>query len=550
MTLNFGPALVNPLKYEFDPNSLEQGAFMVYGNDMLAEVGVPIVPPLAGGPAVRDYEFFENAVNGPSGTLILPSGPENRNFRVTFTFLANIGAQVLRFEVIGRISVAQNAPNGFQTSTISSLAFVQAILAAHPGATYAGAEPDSIRVARLFDQVSGAFSATNPFEFAVPQNGSNVDELGLVLLNPNGYNYEQVMANGRTVPLVARVDYDVYDWRVLREDFRIPDSIPSNYHLPVGNLKVAGGTDVDGQPYTGMGFNVPDGNGNYGPASDLVLMDIQTGGVYLYNASNPADPTPPAGPVNEFAVDPTKSSYTVDKSLGIIRFNDFDRNFSNGLQLQLLLPGATSPVTVSAAGRAVRALYMARNEWAVQVYKAAEQYFTTYATPTSDSFYVGSSAAAYGFTAPAGENPALATHRIYFPEADDGRKVVIDTIWFQWRDSGNAVHTDCLQSQAFTIGRDRTTNDFDPYIDIAQAASDFATPLNGGLAPTIVGFDFSTYGYAVRGVKGASVNVRVLWNPNTFILGPDSPTNFNSYDKWAQGYRRQSTETFLTKGVE
>ncbi len=528
MTLNFGPVIL-------DAN--HQSTFLVYGNDMLAQYGKP------GTAGVRDSEYFLVSPDLPSGTITLPSGPAVRNYRLALTFVERVGSQNVRRETVGLVvTVAANAPNGYQTFSLGTLLGIPA--------SYVGAEPDSIRAARLFEDVTatgfspnGVKPTADPYEYQLIS-----PELGVVMFNPAGYNYSMDLRNGRQLPLTARVDYDVYDWRVLREDFRIPDSLPSNYHLPLGSLKVMNTNDVDGQLFTGMGFTVPNGAAGYSPATDFVLMDVQTGGVYLYDYKNPADPTPPAGPLNEFAVDPTKSSYTVDKSIGVVRFNDLNRNPGDGLQLQLLLPGANAPVTVNASGRAVRALYMAKDEWAVQVYKAAEQYYTTYAAPTNDSYYVGTSAGYYGLAAPAGENTALSSHRIYFSEADSGRKVVVETIWFHWSD-GSGNHTDALQGQAFSIGRDRVTNDFDPYIDINQAAADYVAATYG-TAATNIGLDFASYGYAVRGVKGASVNVRVLWNPNYLNLTADGATNMKNLDRWAQGYRKQSTETFLTKGAQ
>lgn len=535
MTLNFGPVLFDP-RYQND--------FIVYGNDMAPQYGVP------GPSGVLDYQFYLNNADHANGTITLPSGPAQRSYRLTFTWTEVKAGQIIQKERLGQIIVvAANQPNGYQTFSFANIVDPEPTV---DGATYAGVLPDSVRSARVFEDVTttgfspnGTKPIADPYEYMLPQDGANVkDSLGMVLFNPAGYNYQETFENGRRVPLVARVDYDVYDWRVLKEDFRIPDTVPANYTLPVGNLKVQGGADVDGTTFNGMGFNVPNGPGGYVPGKDFVLMDVQTGGVYLYDPTNPADPTPPAGPVNDFAVDPTKSSYTVDKSRGVVKFNDFDRNPANGLQLRLLYPDGTVG-TVDAANRAVRALFMARNEWAVQVFKAAEQYHTTYLLPTTDTFYVGSSAAAYGLPAVAGENPALSPHRIYFPEAEDGRKVVVDTIWFDWTD-GSGTHTDALQAQAFTIGRDRGTPDFDPYIDIAQAASDYVAASYGSV-PTSVAFDFAKYGYAVRGVKGASVNVRVFWNPQTFALTPSSATNFQNFDRFAQAYRHQSTESFLTR---
>jgi len=552
LTLAFGPILYDPQFLLYADGTY---GLLVYGNDMAAQYGVPGVA------GVREYEYFLNQPQTTTGTLTLPApvlatNTPKRRYRVSFTFSESFNGKIVEkpaATVLDVDPVVAGTP-AYQTFSLNAVLTSLGLLDA--GATYIGAEPDSIRVARVYQDVTGIGFSPNaakpeadPYEYIVPQdsNGRKL-ALGVVYLNPQGYNHEIVYDNGRRVPLVARVDYDVLDWRILHEDFRIPEITPANYRLPMGALKVYGNIDVDGVPFTGLNLVVPSGGANFVAARDFVLMDLQTGGVFLYDSSNPGDPTPPAGPLNDFAVDPTKSSYTVDKSRGTVRFNDYDRDDTNGLQLRLLLPDG-SVQTVSAAGRAVRAFYEAKNEWAVQPFKAAESYSRTFGLPGVSNYYVGTSSTYYGYPAVPGENAALASHRIYFPESENGRKVVIDTIWFDWADASNVVHTDALQGQAFSITRDRITGDFDPYVDIAQTASEYVQSTYG-VTPAAVQFDFAKYGYAVRGVKGASVNVRVFWNPQSFHLDSDSATNFQSWDKFQQGYRRQTTETFLTRGVQ
>ena len=62
---------------------------------------------------------------------------------------------------------------------------------------------------------------------------------------------------------------------------------------------------------------------------------------------------------------------------------------------------------------------------------------------------------------------------------------------------------------------------------------------------TIPGTDV---GYAVRRVKGASVAVRVLWNPSFWSLGSDPAENNLKFERWSQDWRRTVVETFLQRG--
>lgn len=501
MVLQFGPVLL-------DPNY--QNTFLVYGNDM---VGINGLPGTAG---VLAYQFFLDNGDLPTATISLPAGPQVRRYRLALAYNELVGATLVRRESVGVVvTVGANAtPGAYQTFQVGAVLGIPA--------SFRGLEPNSLRVARLFDDVSaGSFDPTNPYEYQLGPG-----QLGVIFFNPAGYNYEELRNDSRRVPLIARVDYDVFDWRVLREEFRIPDASINSYKLPVQSLKILGNSDTDNTTFNGMRFTVPNGAGGASASSDFVLLDVDSGGVYLYDASNPADPTPPVGPVNDYAVDPTKSSYTVNKSDGLIRFNDYDRDPSNGVQLRLLLPGAASAVTVNAAGRTVRALYMGRAEWAVQIIKAAERYSLTYGAPLSQSYYLGGASAAYGFAAPAGETAASAT-RIYFPNCDYNRQVLVDEIWY--RRAGDTSPRSMTAVRLRITGKDS----LGVYADIRDED------------PLAANFDFFSYGYAARGVKGASVNVRVLWNPEFLKFNAGTP--LDQFDKWNRTTRKSTTETYLQK---
>ena len=98
-----------------------------------------------------------------------------------------------------------------------------------------------------------------------------------------------------------------------------------------------------------------------------------------------------------------------------------------------------------------------------------------------------------------------------------GRKVVIGEVYY--RDGGGNLKI--LRDQDFVI-RNTPADPLGPYVDITDV---------DGTATTL---DFygnpygSAYGYAVRRVKGASVAVRVLWNPSFFSITSDSATNMQA----------------------
>ena len=332
------------------------------------------------------------------------------------------------------------------------------------------------------------FTANQPYEYQLLDS-----RLGVILFNPAGYNYKEPR-QGRQVPLVARVNYDVLDWRIIRDEFRVSDQPPYQQRLQIGNLKIQGNRGPDGLTYNGLDVPVADGSGNF-VTRDFLLLDMTSGGVYM------------------------PDSYQVDKSVGLITYIDVAPG-TPGMQMNLILPGQSAPTTVNAFGRAVRALYQANKEWSVQVMKAPARFNQTFSPPSIAQYYIGTSGLAGG-------QPT----RIYFPLADVGRKVVIGEIWY--RDLGGNLHV--MRDQDFVI-QNAPLDPLGPYIEIRNADSNAAA------------FDFNTNGFAVRRVKGASLAVRVLWNPSAFNLTGDPDDNQRRYEQWSRDWRRTLVETFLPQG--
>jgi len=177
-------------------------------------------------------------------------------------------------------------------------------------------------------------------------------------------------------------------------------------------------------------------------------------------------------------------------------------------------------VIPDARGRAIRVFYQSTQEFQVQVLKAAARYVGVSGVP-------GTGQAALG-------NPAVVDQRtkLFFSWSELGRKVNIGEAYYN--DGTNVVGPVTFSS---VINAPKAGDSVQlPSIDIA---SEF---------PAAVRFDGSKYGFAVRYVRGASVAVRVLWNPGKFTLGTDTAVNMNAFDKWGQGWRRSVTETYLQKG--
>lgn len=501
LTLTYAPVLVSqPAHSTVQYNQ----AFEIYGPDLIGSQGAPTV-----GTTYPDYEFFIQDSDTSTPTLQMPratgdaAGADNRTYRYTLTAWVIKAGVTSRREVTGTMMINSAPGGGFLPVSVATLPNV--VLG---GETLASVEPESIRIAQLFTPImSGNFSydpsdATKKPIRAYEYKIVGSPELGQVLFSPAGYNQFQSRPEGR-VPLTARATYDVYDWRIIHDDFRIPAATPLQYKLTLSSLRVLGRNQADGTPYTGLGLQLPRFGGApvvYDYEHDFALIDTETGGVYL------------------------PESYRIDSSAGILTFIDQDSNLSNGLQMKLVYPGSTVVSTIDAAGRSVRALYMANNDWSVQVMKASSLYTQNApidSMPQAMQYYVGGSSGSLGGSAT----------RVYFPWADLGQKVKIEEVVYT---DGTSIKT--LKDQDFLVSKVAADPFGLPSVDIKDFDS------------SAVSFDSSTYGYAVKGVKGVSISARTLWNISVFSFGSNPTTNLSLLSKYQSNYRHANLDTVVQRG--
>lgn len=377
---------------------------------------------------------------------------------------------------------------------------------------YSGIVPGTLRIQRQFQQIAKAlpFSGNDPYEFK-SQNFS----LGLLLINPLAANVRWRQTDGNFGKIRVRADYTVYDWRVIRDEFRIPTGINPSVKLILNSVKPTNASGPDGLRRRGIGsinsadltLWTPDRTGTTGNES-FVLVDVQTGGVIVGN---------------DRAVG---SSYYLDGTNGVVQFNDADADDSNGLTGRLYVPGPQplSPWVdaglVPMSGRTVRALYMGRSEYAVQPLKASASY-QVLAAANAGQLGIGQvyPGGLPSFGRPSGWGSA---NRIYFPAADFGQKVLIGRVRTV---TGNLDERDWQISGRETID--------------GRVVSYIQLPAN---------LDFSITDPVER-VRGASLKVRVLWNPDIFSLSGDPAVNFQRFTDWAAQWRKIETETFELGGL-
>ena len=525
MTLQFGPAVFNP---EVAGNSTDSDViFNVYANDLSLALGVP---DLTSAQPFREYLYYCDQPDQPGATLYVPQAASPIRYRLAMTAYVRDAANNVRpIEVLDYIlTIPAGAPSTYSTVSLATIVNGLPSPPLNAGESFIGVSFDSLQLAPLFERIpkGSNFGSGNPYEYKLIDDintaATNVN-LGVLLFNPAGYKYYVPNSEGRRIPLTARVNYNVYDWGIIREDFRVPSSEAESTRLALSSLKSRNNIDTDGLTYQGLGFLIPNGAGGT-QQLDVVIQDMETGGIYAY------DPTSAATLNN-----PNLTAYRVDKSIGSVRFQD-QNTATPELELTLYRPDTWAPIQVpDARGRAVRVYYQSSQEYQLQVLKAASRYIGVNGIPGSGQASLGNLA-----------DPLQRT-KIYFSNSELGRSVSIAEAYVLWDVDGPGPGGATEVRKVSVSGPIKAPNALDPvqlpYMDLADA-------FGAGWAVSWSAVDETgkSPGYIVRGVRGSSVSVRVLWNPQKFSLGSDALANMTAYDRWAANWRRSTTETFLQKG--
>ena len=504
----------------------------VLGNiNSAAVVGTPVT--------TAPYEGFVVDAGSPSASVLLPTSRVDRTYRIRMSAYLTGGGKTQRFDYISlSVRVPRLPINGLAANPLVRVPLVELLADTTEimsGYSFQSVEPDSVRLAPQYVRVgswttldsigavAGNYAPIDPFEMKVADR-----DLGVLIFSPAAREGVVSRPGGTEEPLLARVDYDVLDWRIIKEDFRaLGNSV--TFPLALQSLKVGNNDGPDGLANGGL-FTIDrsqaiDGN-SYDPVpsprDNVVIVDLATGfEVQKYrndstdaNGRTLADVTSGAATIADIL-------FTVDKSRGSVTLLDADTAVP-GIQVRLIPPvGGGAPFLVNSNNRSFRVLYRARDEWAVQVLKGASQYSLVNALPANlapDQAIVG------------GPTTGLAT-RVYFPRSEAGHKVTIDRI--AYKDS-SGEHL--LEGQDFVIRPAKASDVPDlPYADITEVL---------GTGDPNLQFSYA-YGLPVRGIKGASLSVRVVWNPESFDLTGDTATNMARADEWGRGWRKSVTETYL-----
>lgn len=451
----------------------------------------------------EDQVWIGRMVDPNTSTLLTHS------YRFSVKFYTVIGGNVQSRDVV--VSVLPAGPYYAETGNYAVISIPRLLDTLSGGffalANYRGVEESTLRMQRQYQEIppSLAFQPGDPYQYKVIS-----DDLGAILVNPEASQYQLPTEDGEKEALLVRCDYSVYDWRIVRDEFTVPDAgigAQSQYEVKLlfRDIKTGSGTESDGTNARGLGdaatnemLTPVDAAGTVG-SDQFVLVDLQTGGIIL--GDNPAEPL---------------STFDVDFSTGVITFRDVDNNAANGLTGQLMLMDPFAPGTwinagqIPMNGRPVRALYRSNGDYAIQPQVASSEYIVT-EVPAPNNLGVGQCyVGGGGWGSP---------NRIYFPLMDAGHRVVIGDIFT----TGNR-----FTDQSYTIsGREQVGG-----VVLAFVQSPDGLP-----------FDF-TRGNAVARVKGASIRVRAIWNPSVWQLGANANDNYERMKTWAQSWRRVESETY------
>jgi len=545
LPLEFGPAV-------WHASSTSGTSLAVYGNDLdkieaaptgtiVNASGTTVSAPVDGGYvypgySVSSYQYYLDDSNPSDPFLYIPVTDVTIAHTFKLTLVANIvltgGAIVQRtFLVLPNITATIPA----SPPAVGGMYFVCELNKTSPppyiplnsGETLSSVDFDTVRLARVFDQVTygnpwntnrnADGTPQNPYQYMLtdidPTNtDAKRDTLGMLLINPLAYGYVEQTKNGQSILLQARVDYDVFDWRILKEDFKAPDTSPYQYQLSVGNLKHHYGYEPDGTLFLGMGFETPNEDGTAWDFEkrDVVVVDLATGGVITKAALG---------------------GFEVNYSIGMLRFNPVNPVSSPTTPcLYEVMPstnGGGTPVAVPISGLTLRVYYMSNGEWSTQLLKSAANYQIV-TSPTAvlmpGQIYL------------AGPSSLLGTNgdpTIHFPTSDVGATVTFDELWY---DASNSSAPEVMNGQSFIV-KPADFHHATAYIALTD------------IDPYATGADFSN-NYAVRGVKGLSLSVRVLWNPGFMTFdGSNVAGNVSTVlNQWGRGWRHVTTEGVLQRG--
>jgi len=346
-------------------------------------------------------------------TLYLLSATFDRVFKVDLGFHTPAGVSAQAPPDNWLVVPASNSA-GLQLTIDLGCAVTQQGLSFFGVPAGASVDSGSEAIYRRFLQlpVATAFSNNNPYEYKVYDTTT-----GLFAFNPLAASLSIPQQQGRG--LMVKIDYDVDDWHILRQDEIVPlqpvDATGAYaIRLVQGGIKKVGDTEetinfITGQPsssnsflYQGLVRFYPDTPTRTGtPGVDLIAVDLETG---LALDSTTCQP----GGAN-----------------GDIDYNTGTFHLAKSISLKSPVTGAVV-AAVNPAGRHIRVFYRTYTDLGVSLQKASARYYLFPGIgPVQHEQYSATYGAGY----------------LLFPLTDVGKTVAVDYSYVRQMQAGNGTVT-------------------------------------------------------------------------------------------------------------
>lgn len=458
--LSSGPVYDYP---GIDANNVPVDSIVISGAPMIRRVQSDDDVPYLRNPA-------QYAIDYDSGAIAFYPAPYDRVFKISYSYygpngdIITIAAQQIGVAAAD-YAVWQNvfAPGG------RSIA------------------PGSDTVSRQFRRVAFPpdFSA-DPYEYALMPKTANVASfasVGVIVFNPRGADYVERSTYGN-VPLTAKIDYNVLDWHIIREDRPLPGSAPYTVRLTLRDIKRVGEYESDQRKYTGI-WRDPSA-----PHASLLIYNLATG--------------------EEVPLD----AYRVNFREGVVTFSDA---YGGMLRARTETP-------------TFRFYYKAHGDWGAQIQKAAAAYRVSRNNTSNlayGEFYLGGG----GFKG----DPT----RMYFSLMEAGKTVTIRELWYYSLNTlTDQVTLKRASNETYRINAGPALFQsmgfgFLTWLDLRDNHS--------SATDTAVGWALDQPVEVAQGVRGISFKVRVVWN------GGASVTRTLAGNVATLRWRRNDLDTFLTR---
>ncbi|MCE5315698.1 MAG: hypothetical protein ABFD49_07955 [Armatimonadota bacterium] len=291
------------------------------------------------------------------------------------------------------------------------------------GYTHVSIDPQSDTCARGFIPLSPSDSWTSdPYTFKLAD-----PIIGVIAFNPSAQNLYEYTALGKR-PIEARIDYRIYDPRIIREDKLVPEVSDSAKEIPIklalrfilsaGEPDKIGDGDptdnpdeptfeglmrcIDGDKIPQLGTKADDADKDLIISYSMIILDMQTGLRVGVPSSTAGEGVPIDG---DDWVDyktgvvylPGPMALTADKACLI--------DYNNNIQV----------TGVDLRGRNLRFYYRADGDWSVQCHKAYSNYTRVYGMTETDycHYYLEG-------------NNSTSTYWLFFSPCDAEKTVSVD----------------------------------------------------------------------------------------------------------------------------